>query len=230
MGAAQAQTPAAPTPPPTIRNSTTVPPAPVKAGNDQGSAGEMPLNTAGEQPATDAAPAGSPVMAGARAGYFLPGTALHLRLSQGIDSGHQRNGDSVKGVLLVPVKAANGKVLGKGTPISATVVSSAAAGTMRSFGVLSLQVYRVGDVGVFTDVLDFDGQEGHKDLPDSAPDKGTEASVAPGAILTFKVQGAGDNPDLVDRGGRRNGGGSQGVVTPGGAPGTTPAPGMTTPH
>ena len=241
---ARAQTPAAPAPAPTIRNSTQVPSAPIKAGDNKGDTGEYPLNTPAEQPATDATPAGSPVAPGAHAAYFLPGTALQLRLNQAVDSGHQRNGDSIQGTLIAPVKAANGKVLPKGTPVVATIVSSAAAGTMQSYGVLSLQVYRVGRVAVFSNVLDFDGQEGHKDLADSAPEKGTEAAVRQGTVLNFKVLGAGDNPDPTEHGGRGAGGGrggqrgadatsGQGAPNVGNTPtpqATTPAPGAQTPH
>lgn len=196
---ARAQTPAAPAPPPVIRNSTAVPPAPVTADGDKGVSGELPLNTAGDQTGMDAAPASSPVAAGAHAGYFVPGTMLQIRLDHAIDSGHQRNGDTVRGVLLGQVRAANGRVMAAGTKVSATVISSARAGTMASYGVLSLQVYKVGGIGVFTNVLDFDGQEGRKDLADSAPEKGTEAAVKQGTTLQFKVLGAGDNADLTER-------------------------------
>ena len=190
----------------------------------------------------DATPATSPIAPGARGGYFLPGTQLELRLTQAIDSGHQHNGDAVPGVLLSAVKAADGKVLAKGTPVQVTVVSAAPAGGMESYGVLSLQADTVGGVGVYTNVLDFNGQEGHKDLPDSAPAKGTEAMLNTGTVLRFNVQGAGDNFDPMTRPG--DGGGSSGsgqagsgqagrpapaAGVNGGAQGTTPSNGTSTP-
>ncbi len=237
-GSAGAQTPAAPAPPPTIRNSTRVPAAPVKAGDDKGETGEAPLNTPAEQPAADVTPAASPVAAGPRGGYLLPGAVLEIELNRGVDSGRQHNGDSVQGVLTAPVRAVNGTVLAKGTPVEATILSSAAAGTMQSYGVLSLQVYRVGGFAVFTNVLDFDGQEGHKDLPDSAPAKGTEAAVGAGSTLRFKVLGAGDQPDPTEHkgaagaagGGRAVGQGAPQVGTQAAPQATSPGPGTQTPH
>ena len=115
------------------------------------------------------------------------GTTLSIRLTDAADSGKVKNGDIVHGVLTSPVKTTRGSTLPAGPPAEAPVVASARAGTIASYGVLSLQLVRVGGVPVITDVTDFNGQEGHKDVPDAAPAKGTEAQVAAGTELNFTV-------------------------------------------
>ena len=76
------------------------------------------------------------------------------------------------GVLVDPVNTGNGSVLAPGTPIKATVLSAAAAGKVQSAGVLSLQVYQVGGLQVISNVLEFAGQEGHREVADANPDQG----------------------------------------------------------
>jgi hypothetical protein len=90
-------------------------------------------------------------------------------------------------VLATPVRLSNGHVLRAGTHVGVTVLAVAAAGRLSSHGELTLQVTHVGPVSVLSDAMSFFGKEGHKDLPDSAPAKGTEASVAAGATLQFHV-------------------------------------------
>lgn len=123
-------------------------------------------------------------------------------MSDAVNSGVQRNGDIVHGVLAASVKTSAGLTVPSGAKVDATVVSAARAGTMLSGGVLSLQVTRIGGVPVITDVVDFNGQEGHKDVADSAPAKGSEAVVQPGAILQFHVmengRATGLDPGAVD--------------------------------
>ena len=48
-----------------------------------------------------------------------------------------------------------------------------------------------------TDVAAFDGKEGHKDVADSAPDKGTEAVAQAGLTIQFHVLEMGKVPGLV---------------------------------
>ena len=90
-------------------------------------------------------------------------------MAQGVSSGVQINGDKVRGTLTAAVRTTNGTVLPVGAAVEGTVVSSAKAGVIASGGVLSLQLTQVGGVHVITNVVDFNGQEGHKDVADSAP-------------------------------------------------------------
>jgi hypothetical protein len=68
-----------------------------------------------------------------------------------------------------------------------TVLAVAAAGKISSRGEITLQVTHVGAAAALTDALTFRGELGHKDLPDSAPAKGTEATVATNTTLRFHV-------------------------------------------
>jgi hypothetical protein len=134
----------------------------------------------------------------------------------------------VRAVLSAPVTTSKGRVLTSGTPVEATVVSAAPAGTMQSAGVLSLQLIRVGSVAVVSDVAEFSGHEGHTDVADSAPVKGTEATVQPGTVLTFHVtdNGVVTGLDLRDAERARDEGtvGAPRPVTPAStAPATGPA-------
>ena len=58
---------------------------------------------------------------------------------------------------------------------------------MDSAGELSLQIVRVGNVPTLSEAIEIHGHEGHKDLPDSAPAKGTEATAAAGTTLHTTV-------------------------------------------
>ncbi len=115
------------------------------------------------------------------------GSTVQVKMVDHVDSGANKNGDTVHAVLAAPVTTSKGRVLPTGSKVEATVVAAAPAGKIQSAGVLSLQLTRVGGVPVVSDVVDFTGQEGHKDVADSAPQKGTEAKVDPGAPLTFHV-------------------------------------------
>ena len=162
-----------------------------------GKGAETPLDSSVPQPNGDASALSSPVAAGANGASIRVGTEVQMILSQAVDSGSKRNGDSVQGVLAAPLRTSAGAVLPKGTVVMGTVVSSAKAGEVVSGGVLSLQLTRVGAVHVITDVLDFNGKEGHKDVADAAPEKGTEAAVASGSVLRFKVMEQGRATGLV---------------------------------
>ena len=172
------------------------PAATVKADDDKGLVGEIPLDTEGVPDPKDVSAVGSPVSgAGVKGVWIKASTAVSVRLTQAASSGVQRNGDMLTGVLTAPVTASNGSVLKAGTPVKATVLSAAKAGVVQSAGVLSLQVVQVGGVPVTTDVLEFMGQEGHRDVADANPEKGTEAMVHAGAALKFQVLGSGDKLD-----------------------------------
>ena len=147
--------------------------------------------------AKDRAAEASPTPA-TRAGTAVHiGTPVQVKMTAAVDSGSVRNGDTVHGRLAAPLKTTSGVVLPAGTPVLGTVVSAARAGTLQSGGVLSLQLTKVGSLHVVTDVAEFDGQEGHKDVADAAPEKGSEAIVNLGAVLTFNVLENGAVPGLV---------------------------------
>ncbi len=121
-------------------------------------------------------------------GYLRPRTAIPLKLATAIDSGSLKNGQTVAATLTSAVPVVGGAAMAAGTPVQLTVVETLAAGKIASAGEMSLQVQRVGRLSVFTDTQTFRGQPGHKDVADSAPQKGTDATLAAGAMLTFHVQ------------------------------------------
>jgi hypothetical protein len=108
------------------------------------------------------------------------GTPIHVRLQQPVDSGHARNGDTVRGVLSAPVGG-----VPAGAPVQLTVVAVAAAGQMSSNGELSLQVVSVNGERVLSEVVTAEGKEGAKIMPDDAPARGTEAIFTPDQPLTL---------------------------------------------
>lgn len=114
--------------------------------------------------------------------------ALSVRLSEGVDSGHLKNGQTVSATLSAPAKLTSGRTLPVGTPARLTVIATVPAGKLGAVGEMSLQLISVGKSSVFTDTLTYRGKAGHKDLPDSAPVTGTDAGLAQGATLTFHVQ------------------------------------------
>jgi hypothetical protein len=110
------------------------------------------------------------------------GAQIQVRLLAPVDSGHARNGDTIRGVLLAPVGDAPA-----GAPVELTVVAAAAAGQIGSAGELSLQVVRINGASVLSDVITATGQEGKKELPDAAPERGTEAVFTTDKPLTLPV-------------------------------------------
>jgi hypothetical protein len=110
-----------------------------------------------------------------------------VKLAAGVDSGSLKNGQTVAGTLTAAVPVVGGAALTAGTPVQLTVVETLPAGKIASAGEMSLQVLRVGSIGVFTDTQTFRGKPGHKDVADSAPQRGTDAALAAGATLTFHV-------------------------------------------
>jgi hypothetical protein len=220
----------------------------VQADRDAGLLGETPLDSPEVPDPTDISVEGSPLGAARPGVWIRANTPLSIRLTEAVSSGIQRNGDTLAAVLMEPVKASDGTVLKPGTPVKATVLSAARAGQMQSGGVLSLQVFQVGGLPVISNVLEFDGQEGKREVADANPEKGTEAMVQSGSVLKFQVLGSGDRPEpeagVGGSGGSPTGGptGSQtgaGSVShapsavnqpaPGSTP-LTPIHGMTQPH
>ncbi len=188
------------------------------ASASKGKTGEMPLDTPIPDRDSDTSATASPVAAGARGSSIRVGTAIEMKMGEAVSSGVQINGARVHGVLTAGVRTTAGVVLPVGTAVDATVVSSAKAGVIASGGVLSIQVMRVGGVPVITDVVDFNGKEGHKDVADAAPAKGSEAMVPVGAALTFHVMQQGKATGLVPgvapakgAGGEQGGGGQPAV-------------------
>ena len=191
---------------------------PVKTGPV---AGEAALDTAGAKGQGDQSALASPVPPLPRGTGIVIGTEVKMTLTQDVSSGSQINGDKVYGTLTSPVRTTTGAMLPSGAKVEGTVVSSARAGLVTSGGILSLQLTRVGGIAVITDVVDFNGKEGHKDVADSAPDKGTEAAVASGTTLDFHVMQDGKATGLVPGvAPANNPGGNQG-----GANGAAPNPG-----
>jgi len=135
----------------------------------------------------DASALASPVPKPAAAESIAIGSVVRIRMVDTVSSGANVNGDTVHAVLTAPLKTSKGTVIPAGTGVAATVVSSAKAGVMQSAGVLSLQLTRIGVVAVISDVLDFTGKEGKREVPDAAPAKGTEAVIQPNTTLTFHV-------------------------------------------
>ncbi len=201
-------------------------------------AGEPALDTPGAKGTGDQSALASPVSPLPRGSAIGVGTDIRMVLTQAVDSGAQRNGDKVHGKLASPLHTTSGVVIPQGTAVEGTVVSAARAGLVTSGGILSLQVTQVGGIPIITDVVDFNGQEGHKDVADSAPQKGSEAMVTSGTTLEFHVLEAGRATGLVpgvapatNAGGQGNGGG--GETTPGPGIPQTPVHGATqgvTPH
>ncbi len=196
-------------------NNPAVPVAPATAKQP----GDAVLDSTGIPGAKDGAPEASPVSAQRQGQAIKVGSVVSMQLSVAVDSGSFKNGDAVRGTLTAPVKTTAGDTLPAGTGVVGTVVSAAKAGTVQSAGILSLQLTRIGPIAVVTDVTAFDGQEGHKDVADSAPDKGTEAVVQAGATLQFHVLEMGRVPGIIPGATLANTAGAGSA----GSPGTQPS-------
>lgn len=146
-----------------------------------------PTTPPANPPATDTAAEASPV-ANTAHGASLPANAeVEVRLLKTIDSAHIHNGDMLDATLAAPVRTTAGKTLPSGTRVGITVLAVAAAGKISSHGEMTLQVVHVGPASTLTDALTFHGKPGHKELADSAPAKGSEATVAANTTLRFHV-------------------------------------------
>lgn len=178
-----------------------------------------PTSASSSVSAVDASQQASPIrpLRSGAAPHVAPHTAIHLRLSRGIDSGHLKNGDNVPATLADPLPLTTGGSLPAGTPVELTVVETLPAGRIYAAGEFSLQVLRIGRVPVYTNTLTFRGKPGHKDLPDSAPAVGTDAGLPAAAALTFHVLSPPAAASGPPTGGRHQPGSVNGVAS-GGAP------------
>lgn len=158
--------------------------------------GETPIDSSATHPKTDTSAQASPTAAPHQGATLAIGTEVKVRISKPLNSGSAKNGMHVHAALDTPVKTSTGTTLPRGARVDATVVSAARAGIIQSGGLLTLQLTRVDGIAIITDVREFDGKEGHKDVADSNPGKGTEAVVAPDTVLTFRVLQTGRVPGM----------------------------------
>jgi hypothetical protein len=180
-----------------------------------------PIQSAPAAHVNDSAQQASPIPSPNGHGTSIaPHTAVAVKLGRSIDSGRLKNGDTVQGTLVNAVALAPKGTLEAGSPVDISVVETLPAGRIYAAGEFSLQLERVGSVGVYTDTLTYRGQPGRKDLPDSAPAVGTDAGLAAGAQLTFHVL---PSPEAVNGPPNSSNGGPGGVN--GEAAGGPPPPG-----
>ncbi len=148
-----------------------------------------PTTAPPKAPVVDGSVEASPIPGESKTGMkgtIAPGTALPIRLSAEVDSGKVKNGATLQAMLTAPVKAGSTTVPA-GAKVEISVVGAVPADKLSSAGEMSLQVMSVGGMSVYADTQTFKGKEGHKDVADSAPSKGTDADLAAGATLTFHV-------------------------------------------
>jgi hypothetical protein len=138
-------------------------------------------------PATDTSAQASPAPPAPHGDGFAAHTAIAVRMLSATDSAHAHNGDTLHGKLAAAVRTRSGHVFPAGTDTVLTVISVAPVGKLASSGEITLQVVRIGSLPTLTSAITIKGQPGPKDLPDSAPAKGTEASVPAGTVLHVEV-------------------------------------------
>lgn len=138
-------------------------------------------------PATDAATQASPTGAAPHGPTAVTNTEITIRVQQATDSAHAKNGDMLRAILTSSTRTPGGRSFPAGTRVGLTIVTVAPAGKLQSRGEMSLQVVSIAGVPTFSEVITLHGQRGHKDLPDSAPEKGTEAVLAANTTLHFKI-------------------------------------------
>jgi hypothetical protein len=146
-----------------------------------------PVAPAPAAPVVDASVESSPTSPIPRGAHIPAQAPVAVKLLAPIDSGRLHNGDIVKATLVAPLVRSDGKVLPAGTEVELSVIAVARAGMISSAGEASVQVVRVGSVPVLSNVETVHGQEGPKILPDSAPAKGTEATLPAGAQMRFTI-------------------------------------------
>lgn len=148
-----------------------------------------PIRPVPGAPVVDSSAQASPIGSSEFGGgvSVAPHTAIEVRLSRGIDSGHLKNGQTVNATLANGVALSPRGMVNAGEPAQLTVVETLPAGRLYAAGEFSLQLLRIGSVSVYTNTLTYRGKPGHKDLPDSAPAVGTDAGLPEGAELTFHV-------------------------------------------
>lgn len=181
-----------------------------------------PIQPTPRAPVTDSAEQASPIRSSHGTGVSIaPHTEITLKLGRSIDSGHLKNGDTVTATLTKPVALFPKGMLDAGTTAELTVVETLPAGRIYASGEFSLQLERVGSVAVYTDTLTYRGRAGHKDLPDSVPAVGTDAALATGAELVFRVLPPPAPANGPPRAGNRGPGSVDGVASGTTSKGTT---------
>ena len=133
--------------------------------------------------ATQASPMPTPAK-----GESIPADAtLQVSISQALDSGRVHNGEHIRAVLKNPIRTSTGRVLPVNTEVEVTVLGTEPAGKLESSGEITLQVTRVDGIETISDVVTRRGTTGPRDLPDSAPAKGTDAILPAGTDLLFQI-------------------------------------------
>lgn len=165
----------------------TTPPGTSSAPVVDSAADASPATPPPAAPIVDNAAEASPVTPSPH-GMALPANVeISIHVRQAADSAHAKNGEMLRATLASPMRGPGGKIVPAGTRVGLTVVTVAPAGKLQSRGEISLQVVSIAGVPVFSETITLHGQPGHKDLPDSAPAKGTEAVVAANTTLHFKI-------------------------------------------
>ena len=108
------------------------------------------------------------------------GTPITVRLKDTVDSGHVKNGQTIRAMLVNAVPGAPA-----GSDVELSVVSSAAAGQMNSAGELSIQIVRINGSEALSQVITAQGKQGAALTADGAPARGTEAQLGPDQPLVL---------------------------------------------
>lgn len=194
----------------TAAHAQKVQPQPVTDSSAQAS----PLTPVPHAPVDDNSAQASSISAERRrtGPHLAPHTAVSVALGRAIDSGKLKQGDTVTARLTAPIAAPGSHTLPAGTPVMLSVIETVPAGRISAVGEFSLQAVQVGNIGVYTDTLVFQGKPGHQDLPDSAPALGTDAGLPSGAPLTFQVQPPPVDADYLPPPSDKNTGNTPGAV------------------
>lgn len=102
--------------------------------------------------------AGAAMALNALAVSLPPGTQIPVNITEKLDSGVVKSGQTFSGTLAGPV-AANGRtVFARGTPVSGVVIQAISSGRLKKPASLTLQLTRVGGNSISTDLLRIDGK------------------------------------------------------------------------
>ncbi len=94
----------------------------------------------------------------ARAVSLPAGTPIHINITDKVDSGVAKAGQSFTGVLADAVTANGRTVFAKGTPVSGRVIQAVSSGRLKKPASLTLQLTQIGSSAVTTDPLKIDGK------------------------------------------------------------------------